>query len=127
MENNLKPGIGGTYTEQVTSENTARHYGSGMVDVLATPAMIASMEKTCMNSVAPFLSEGFQTVGTFVQISHIKATKRGSMVYYKSVLKEVNGNELIFDVTASDEVAEIGGGLHKRFIIDVEKFMKKLG
>ncbi|PKP23098.1 MAG: thioesterase [Bacteroidetes bacterium HGW-Bacteroidetes-21] len=116
----------GSYTETVTAEKTARHYGSGMVEVLATPAMIAAMEKTCMESVSPYLPEGMQTVGTYVQVSHIKATRIGLDVAYHAVLTQINGNELTFEVNANDTVGEIGSGIHKRFIINVEKFLKKL-
>jgi len=53
----------------VLPELTAKHIGSGTVPVLATPMMIALMEKTCRLSVKPFLDEGQETVGTHVNVN----------------------------------------------------------
>lgn len=122
----LKPGIKGQYTETVTAEKTARHYGSGSIEVFATPAMIAGMEKTCMVSVQPLLNEGETTVGTLVHVEHLKATPLNDSVNYKSELTAVNGRELTFEVEASDQQGIIGRGYHKRFIIDIGKFMSRI-
>ena len=47
----LKEGVKGTQEIMVTEENTAKVMGSGALDVSATPAMIALMEKTAWESV----------------------------------------------------------------------------
>ena len=60
----LKEGIKGTQEVVVSEENTAKTMGSGALDVFATPAMIALMEKTAWESVQPYLEEGSGTVGT---------------------------------------------------------------
>ena len=49
----LKEGIKGTQEVVVSEENTAKTMGSGALDVFATPAMIALMEKTAWESVQP--------------------------------------------------------------------------
>ena len=54
----LKEGVKGTQEIMVTEENTAKVMGSGALDVFATPAMIALMEKTAWTSVAEGLDEG---------------------------------------------------------------------
>ena len=58
----LKEGVKGTQEIMVTEENTAKVMGSGALDVFATPAMIALMEKTAWESVQPYLEEGSGTV-----------------------------------------------------------------
>ncbi len=126
MEINIKPQIKGHQEEIVSYETTAAKYGSGLVEVYATPAMIALMENTCMKSVLPYLPQGFNTVGTKVNIEHLKATPIGMKVWCNSELIEVDRRRLVFRVTAFDEKGEIGRGIHERFIIDVEKFMSKL-
>ncbi len=126
MDINIQRGIKGHQEEFVTYENTAAKYGSGLVEVYATPAMVALMENTCMKSILPFLPQGFNTVGTKVNIEHLKATPIGMKVWCDSELIEVDRRRLVFRVTAFDEKGEIGRGIHERFIIEVEKFMSKL-
>lgn len=121
----IEKGLKGYQEQVVIYEDTAAKYGSGLVEVFATPAMIAMMEKTCFHSVLPFLPEGFGTVGTKVDIVHTKATFIGMKVFCESELVEVDRKRLVFEVIVKDEEAEIGRGRHERFIIDLEMFMKK--
>ncbi|MDD4148693.1 MAG: thioesterase family protein [Bacteroidales bacterium] len=126
MEINIKIGIKGSENKTVSFDDTATKYGSGLVEVFASPAMIAIMEKTCMNSVMPYLPEGFGTVGTKVNIVHTKATPVGMKVICKSELIEVDRKRLVFEVIANDENGEIGRGQHERFIIEIEKFTNNI-
>lgn len=122
----LKVGIKGFEKERVTDDLTATAYGSGLVDVFATPAMIALMEKTCQRSVQPLLPEGHITLGTIVNIKHVKATPVGLMIKCTSELISVDGRKLTFSVCASDEYGLIGEGLHERFIVNKIDFMNEL-
>lgn len=126
MEFNLSIGLSAMETQRVTANTTARHYGSGLVDVFATPAMIAMMEKAAMSAVQPKLPEGYNTVGVEVSVTHTKATPKGMKVKSEATLKEVNGNKLLFEVVAWDEEGIIGKGTHRRSIIETEKFMNRI-
>lgn len=126
MELQIPLGLKGRQELTVSFEDTAAKYGSGLVEVFATPAMVALMEKTCLESVLPFLDEGFGTVGTLVNVSHAKATPVGMKVVCESTLVEIDRRRLVFEVSAADEKGEIGRGRHERFVIDVKKFMEKL-
>ena len=121
----LTVGISNEMTRDVTNENTAASLGSGLLDVFATPAMIALMEETCMKSVQAELDEGCGTVGTGLTIQHVSATPVGMKVRCASKLVEVDGRRLVFDVQAFDEAGLIGQGTHERFIIESEKFFAK--
>ena len=121
----LETGIKGTGTVTVNEENTAKAMGSGTLDVFATPALIALMEETCWRSVANELEEGCGTVGTLLEIKHTAPTPVGMKVTCESVLTEVDGRRLVFEVTAHDAKGVVGEGSHERFIIQNEKFQVK--
>ncbi len=126
MKINLQTGIEGEEQILVEYKDTAANVGSGLVEVFATPSMIALMENTAQKSVASLLPEGCGTVGTVVNIKHIKATPVGMKVVCNTKLIEIDKRRLVFAVEAFDEVGKIGEGIHERFVIDMEKFMSKL-
>ena len=122
----MEAGIKNEKSIVVTDEVTASKVGSGLLPVYATPSMIALMEGTCAESVQPYLAEGEGTVGVGVYIKHIAATPVGMTVRCESLLKEVNGKKLVFEVNVYDEKGLVGTGIHKRAIINNEAFMARL-
>lgn len=126
INNMLQKGIKGRHEEVVTHELTAARVGSGLVEVYATPMMIALMEKTCATAVEPFLAEGDGTVGTLVNVTHSAATPVGMKVWCECELVDMDRRRLVFEVTAYDERGVIGQGTHERFIINKEKFQSKV-
>ena len=121
----LETGIKGRQEVVVSDANSAKTMGSGTLDVFATPAMTALMEKTAWMSVADHLDEGCGTVGTLLNVTHDAPTPLGMTVWCETELVEVDGRRLVFDVAAYDAKGKIGGGRHERFIIQNEKFQAK--
>ena len=80
--------------------------------------MAALMEKTALDSVAPFLEEGATTVGTALDIRHTAATPVGLEVVCRSTLTAVDGRRLVFSLP-------VGEGTHERFIVAAAKFQSK--
>ncbi len=110
----------------VTNAHSAKTLGSGSVDVFATPAMIVLIEKTAQKSVQPFLPDGFTTVGTEVNVKHLKATPIGKQVRSNSYLKSVDGKKLLFELHVWDDKELIEIGTHTRVIVEEKIFMEKL-
>ena len=110
----------------VTENDTAAKAASGSVEVLATPVMIAWMEEASLRLAQKELEEGFTTVGTEVNIKHLKGTLVGKTVKVLSTLKEIDRKRLVFDVEVIEDGVAVGTGSHTRFIIDTAKFYEKL-
>jgi predicted thioesterase len=121
----LEVGIKGKQEVTVSESNSAKTMGSGTLDVFATPAMIALMEKTAWESVQANLDEGSGTVGTSLNVKHVAATPLGMKVTCESELIKVDGRALTFSVKAYDEAGLIGEGEHERFIVFNDKFQAK--
>ena len=121
----LKTGIKGHQELVVTQDLTAKNMGSGVMDVFATPAMLALMEKTAFTSVAEYLNEGCGSVGTKVDIEHVASSPVGMKITCDSELIEIEGRKLVFKVEAYDEKGLIGKGTHERFIVENKKFQEK--
>ncbi|WP_251619874.1 thioesterase family protein [Odoribacter lunatus] len=122
----LQPGL--SYSQSITVElkDTAAVYGSGKLNVFATPAMIALMENTAMKCIENELESGKDSVGIEINAKHIKATAVGKNVHCRATVTEVDGRRIRFELEAHDESGVIGTATHDRFIIDPVKFMSKL-
>lgn len=108
----------------VAANETAEMLGSGGLPVYATPSMICHMELASFKLAEQY---GHQTVGTKVEISHLRACKVGTEVKVTAELTEMEGRRLEYIVKVEDAKGLIGEGRHQRFIIDPERFMAKLG
>ena len=101
-------------------------------NVFSTPSMIAEMEETCRLLLKEeFLEdEDWDSVGTLVNIRHLKATPVGTEVKLKARVIDVKDRRVTFEVDAVDKIEKIGEGLHERTVINVpefrERFDKKL-
>jgi fluoroacetyl-CoA thioesterase len=118
-------GLTGEVSVVVTPEVTAKHMGSGAVQVFATPEMVRLMEKAAVAALREHLAHGQQSVGTLVNVRHLASTPLGATVTARAELVAVDGRRLTFRVSASDGVDTIGKGTHERALIDVERFQAR--
>jgi len=129
---NLKPGLRHsrtiTVTEAVAVPASARQFAPDidMPPVFATAQMIALVEWTCVEALAPYLATHQRTVGTHVDISHSAATPLGMKATAEVELIAVEGGKLRFKVACHDEADPIGEGFHERHLIDHGRFMARL-
>jgi predicted thioesterase len=122
----LKPGFTCIKVFTVGDEHVAKHIGSGDVEVLSTPSMIAFMERVAMECVQVFLPEGYTTVGTAVEVRHLNPAPKGAEVEVAAKLVEVEGRRLKFEVEARWGSVLVGKGVHERFIVERAKFLEKV-
>jgi predicted thioesterase len=111
----IRPGLEGRIERVVEGELITRHVGGA--GTFATPAMIGLMEITSHRSVESLLPQGHTTVGYEVHVRHLAPAAPGSTVMVTSVLTEVKGNKLYFDVECRQGEKVVGSGTHKRAIV----------
>jgi fluoroacetyl-CoA thioesterase len=98
-----------------------------MPNVFATGYMVGLFEWACIKAIIPYLDyPQEQTVGIHVNFSHIAATPSGLTVTVKGRLNKIDGRKLSFSIEADDGVEKISEGTHDRFIINTDKFNRKV-
>jgi predicted thioesterase len=122
---NLEKGMRGDATMIVSDADTARALGSGVVDVLGSPRLIALCEEATCAAVIDALDEGTSTVGMRVQFDHLQPTPVGAEVVAEAILDKIDGRRLQFTVSATDSGGLVAAGKITRVLIDVDKFMSK--
>jgi fluoroacetyl-CoA thioesterase len=122
----LSIGLTGRAELVVAEEHTAPRVGSGRVHVLATPVMINLFEAAALAAIEPLLPEGYQSLGTRLDITHVAATPVGMRVSAEAEVVRIEGRSVWFRVAAHDEKDLIGGGTHERVVVNLERFDQRL-
>ncbi len=113
------------FEKTVPHEWTIAAYDPRLPAVFSTPAMIGIMELAAANAVQPHLPAGMITVGTRIEVDHLKAAPVGARVYASARLVSQDGRLLIFDVEAGTGEIIIGRGRVFRAIVEPKSFGSK--
>lgn len=107
----------------IVDESTAVTFlGHAGARVLGTPWMIMWMERTSRDAVKPLLPDGWDTVGTIVNVRHLSAAPMGARVTFRAEVIEQTERRLLYRVSAESALGVVGDGTHERALIDVERF-----
>jgi fluoroacetyl-CoA thioesterase len=117
-----------TLTFTVTTADTARAVGSGSLEVLGTPVLLAWAEATTCAAAEPLLESGQTTVGTRVSLEHRAASTVGDAVRVLARQVHRDGRLLRYEVTAvaQDTGSVLGHGEVTRVVVDTERFLARL-
>ena len=123
----IPTGISGIYTQKIAASDLANQFkDTALPPVFATPMMIRAMENAALNAVREFLERGESAVGTAVDIKHLAATPVGHQITATATVTKVDGRRIWFDVSARDEIEEIGRGTHERMVVDLKRLGNRL-
>jgi len=122
----FQPGAAREELFDVGDEHSAIHVGSGSLRVLATPWMIAFMERTARMLLAEGLPPGYSSVGVHVDVRHLAPTPVGARVRARAEVASIEGSRVNFSVQAWDGQEKIGEGAHQRVVIDEERFLRRV-
>ena len=111
----------------VTSADTAAELGSGDLDVLATPRLLAWCERLTCEVVASELRPQDTTVGTRVSLEHLAASPVGAEITVTAAVTYVDGRLLTFTVNAVDATGRlVATGEVRRVSVDRERLLGRL-
>jgi fluoroacetyl-CoA thioesterase len=128
----LAVGLRAELTRRVSPADTALSVGSGDLQVLATPRLLAWAEAATCAAVAAALDPQQTTVGTRVDFEHLRGSPVHQQVQVTAQLVHVGGRVLRFDVTARNAVGGADGGTvlaHgelTRVVVRRDRFMQGL-
>ncbi|MGT2929639.1 thioesterase family protein [Streptococcus dentasini] len=114
------------HTYMTNEQHSAKVLGSGSLNVLATPALVAFMENASCLAIAHLLPKEQTTVGTAIDVQHLAASKIGDKVTVFVKHYQVKGRHFEFDIEAYVEEKLIGKSKHQRVAIDAQQFLNHL-
>jgi len=123
----LQPGLSAHVELTVANEDLATTVHSGLIDVLATPRVVALCEQATVLATQDHLEAGQITLGTRIELDHSRASISGATVVARAKLSSVEGRRLVFEVTATEGDYVIASGLIGRAIVDRQAFTDRLG
>lgn len=126
MKARPKIGTTGEFKFVVAPEHVIDFTTGGMPAVLSTPKLIGLIERTARESLYPFLDENERTVGAEIEIRHLAPTPPGQQVVITTRIIGGEGQLWDFQFEVRDEHEIIARGLHKRAVINVGAFAKRV-
>ncbi len=123
-----RPPIGhvGEHQFTVTEEHCIDFADAGMPAVFSTPKLIGLLERTARFSVASFLENHERTVGVEIDLKHLAPTPAGANVTLTTRVIGGDGYYITFAVEARDDRELIAKGVHRRAVIGVESFNRRV-
>ena len=123
----LRIGLSAQFEVEVGPTDTATAVGSGDLEVLGTPRVVALVEQATVRAVSGHLLPGQTTVGTDIALRHRRASLPGAHVLVAAELVEVDGSRLGFRVSAHEQGVLVADGTVHRAVVDSERFMRRAG
>lgn len=111
---------------KVDSKDTAKQVGSGELEVLATPALIAMVENTANSYVQTQLPSEETSVGSKINLKHLSPSPVGAQILVKMIVKEQKLSKIDFTFEVFQEEALIAVGEHQRVVVNKSSFFENL-
>ena len=126
MKTRPRIGTTGELKFTVGQERVIDFATGGMPAVLSTPRLVALIERTARESLYPFLADNERTVGSEIEIRHMAPTPLGHPVTITTRVIGTEARTVDFQFEVRDAHEIIARGLHKRAVITVESFARRV-
>ncbi|ALS00617.1 hypothetical protein ATZ33_04285 [Enterococcus silesiacus] len=110
----------------VEAKDTAKEIGSGDLDVLATPVLIAMVENTAKEYLHKHLAPEETSVGTVIEAKHLRPSKVGATINVKVKVDSQEKTKINFSFEVLDNDQTVATGTHQRAVILTDVFLNKL-
>ena len=119
-------GLTGELQFVVEAKHTIEFAEGGMPAVLSTPNLIGLLERTARLALAPLLEPSERTVGVEIELRHLAPTPLGATVTCTARVIHCEGRQVSFHVEARDAHEVIARGSHRRAVIRVDSFARRV-
>ena len=126
MKSAPKIGTVGETTFVVEMKHCIEFATDGMPAVLSTPNLIGILERTARHAIEPFLETDERSVGVELDLRHLGPSPLGAKVTATARVIGTSGRFVDFQVEARDEHELIVRGVHKRAVVHVGSFTKRV-
>lgn len=123
--NGPRIGLEGTAERVVELAHTIQAVNPQLPPVFSTPMMVGLMEHATVKAITPELPPGAISVGTRIEVDHLKAVGPGATVIAWAKLIEYRGRFLVFEVEARSGEHLIGCGRVFRAIVQPREHGEK--
>lgn len=98
----------------------------GMPAVLSTPNLIAILERTARQAIAPFLDADERSVGVEIELRHLTPSPLGAKITATARVIGASRRFVDFQIEARDQHELIVRGVHKRAVIRMGDFARRV-
>ena len=126
MKSRPKIGAVGELRFVVEQKHVIDFATDGMPAVLSTPNLVGLLERTARETMLPFLEANERTVGIELDLRHLAPTPLGQSVTCTARIIHAEGTQVTFQVEARDAHEVVARGIHKRAVIRIESFARRV-
>jgi len=126
MKSRPRIGLTGELAFKTEAKHAVEFAGNGMPAVLSTPNLVGFLERTARETIADCLEGDERSVGIELDLKHLAPNLVGQTVHCTARVIHTEDRQVTFQIEARDARELICRGLHKRAVINLEKFSKRV-
>ena len=126
MKSRPRIGLTGELAFKTETKHAVEFAGNGMPAVLSTPNLVGFLERTARETIAEFLDADERSVGIELDLKHLAPTPIGQTIHSTARVIHTEDRQVLFQIEARDAHEVIMRGLHKRAVIRMESFSRRV-
>ena len=109
----------------VNNQHLASYIGSGELNVLSTPSLLAFIENTCMLKINESITSDQTSLGVKVELKHLKPSLENQEI--ECIINDVTNqnNKWLFEIEVKSDNKLIAICHHTRYVVNKKEFIDK--